>query len=179
MSSRRRGLAPRIVPLVALLLLSTDGNLCGQEPEWIRLGTLVRVNTDGESPRQVIGVLAGHSADTIFIIPERSNDPSAFAVVDIVKLEMNLERSTRSRAGARVGFVVALAGAVAYGLAQDDAVSMIGGAALFSGAFVPVGAIIGHRIKTETWAEIPLKEGEVTDVPGAPASITIRVSLRL
>lgn len=179
MHSHRRGFAPHIAPLVALLLISSGGDVWGQEPEWIRLGTLVRVTTDSESPRQVVGALAGHTADSVFIIPERAGDPTAFALLDITRLEMNLQRETRSRTGARVGFAVAVVGAVAYSLAQGDGESIIAGAALFSAVCVPAGAIIGHRLKTETWADISLSEVEVTDVPGGPDGVTIRVSLRL
>ena len=130
------------------------------------------------SPRQVVGALAGHTADSLFIIPERAEDPTAFALIDITRLEMNLERGTRSRAGARVGFVVALVGGVAYGLAQGDAESLIAGTALSSAICVPAGAIIGRRLKIETWADISLSEVEVTDVRG-PDGVTIRLSLRL
>ncbi|KPK83303.1 MAG: hypothetical protein AMS25_00085 [Gemmatimonas sp. SM23_52] len=100
MHSQRRGFTPHIAPLVAVLLTSSGEDVWGQEPEWIRLGTLVRVTTDSESPRQVVGVLAGHTAGSLFIIPERAREPTGFALMEITRLEINLKRETHSRTGA-------------------------------------------------------------------------------
>ena len=166
-----------IVLAMAPLVARTD--LLSQVPDWVRVGSRLRVTTQGQ-PDRLVGALLEHGADSIRLRVGARPDSVTIAVQNIVALELSRERGNRAVTGAVVG-ALALGLLGGYLMASDPDVGDKGaGAVVGFGLLGPLGAVlggaIGSSIQTDVWVALPTTRG--SGDPGGAPGLRVLVQFR-
>jgi len=158
--------------LVALLLGVMACGRAEAQPAFDRLdvGSRVRVSilvpdsTGFHSSDRVVGSLLSYGASTIQVDP----GPIVIPWAAVAKLELSTGRHGNAGRGARYGALIGLVAGVVVGVTQgrkegggegNEDLAEEGGVVLGLGGLLAglgIGALIGGRLKSEDWHDIPL-----------------------
>jgi hypothetical protein len=137
----------------------------GQGLESVRKGARVRLASDGS---EVIGILADHKPDTLWIRLDRTATLQPFALSRVQRFEVSRER--RSNAGRMafggliVGAVPGLVAGVACDCGEPGLAAVLFGA-VTGGLGAAIGAGLGATSRHDVWEPIPLPSAPESPAP--------------
>lgn len=180
---------PRIVTLVAALLLTAFVDLFAQEKPAVAPGAKVRVSAPPVVEKRVVGFVVLLDRDTLVLNVEGRAEPLTVPLASVSVLEVHRGRKSRVGRGALIGLAVGAGGGAIIGaLATSDsclfdpdpcpAAGAGAGALFFVLPGTVIGAIIGALTRTDRWETVPLDQIRVGLTPLQPHGFTVSFSVR-
>jgi hypothetical protein len=180
--------APRIVSVVAALVLTAQAALFAQQEPPVAPGDRVRVTAPTVGRDPLVGTLDELRADTCVLWIEGGAEPLALPLGSVTSLEVSRGRKSNTLAGAGIGLLIGGVGGTTLGLVvglqcEGDCPSPPGllPAAIFGGIGAGFGLLIGTAIGaasgTERWEVVDLQSVRVGLTPHGRRGLAVSVSV--
>lgn len=178
--------APRILPLIAALVITAPIHLVAQEEPPIAPGDRVRVTAWSVVPGRPVGTVLAFGADTCVLQLEGRAEPLALPLASVTRLEVSRGQKSNAISGALVGGAlgagIALFGSTIAWLNSAEDFGL-GGAAyvvgVLGGAGAGIGLLLGATSYTDRWEEVRLDRLRVTVLPQRCGGLSVGLRVRL
>ena len=173
---KRAGVGSSITFVLICIFGGAPAEIASQAP--LRSGSRVRVTAPDCALRGQVATLRAIRADTLFL--ETTECPLA----SVTRFAVSRGQKSHGRNGAAIGFPAGAVLAFAYCQVGGKRCEVFdtdftpGIALIFGGVGVLVGAIVGHRIKTDLWEEVPLERLRVSLAPQGGGGFALGLSVR-
>jgi hypothetical protein len=178
-------IAPRILSLVAALVLTASVDLFAQQEPPVAPGDRVRVTAPTIDPDMFVGTLVALGADTCLLEVEGRAAPMTLPLASVTSLEVWRERESKLAQGATLGLLIGgfAGGVFGYAVCSGDkceadvgtAVAAFGG--IGAGAGLLLGAAIGAASGRDRWEVVDLESVRVSLTPLGRLGLAVSVSV--
>jgi hypothetical protein len=175
-------IAPRIVSLVAALVLTAQADLFAQQEPQVAPGDRVRVTAPTIDRDPLVGTLVSMGPDTCVLEVEGRAEPLALPLAPVTRLEVSRGQKSHTLWGAGIGLVAGGAAGAAIGSASsrgDEYSGLVTLAYAAGGAWLGLlfGTAIGAVIRTERWELVDLQPVRVGLTPHGRRGLAVSVSV--
>lgn len=180
--------APVLAVLLGLIGLISFAPSPGwaQEEEALPWGARVRLRTEPQASKWIVGTFLSWHADSIRIRPDSRPDPESFPVGSISRLEVSRGQRSNAGKGATTGLLVGAGTGLALGIAaaaegcegdcyfevEPHHVLVVMG--MLGAVGAGIGALIGTASRSERWKPVSPPRGSVSALPHVGFGVMLR-----